>query len=130
MSDHASRVDEIRSGHGEPEGEFEHVLENELNLKEMVDLGIEEMLRRAFLAGSHSRLPEIQDLLSAYDDLLLRHKHGWPLDVPLYDKNFGDDRACECGHPYYRHFDSYDFMAPIGCKYCYGEECQGFKEKK
>jgi hypothetical protein len=35
-----------------------------------------------------------------------------------YDKNFGDDRACRCGHPYYRHFDSYDNMHPVGCKYC------------
>lgn len=35
-----------------------------------------------------------------------------------YDPAFGDDRACLCGHPYYRHFDSYDSMRPIGCKYC------------
>lgn len=35
-----------------------------------------------------------------------------------YDENFGDDRICKCGHPYYRHFDSYDDMKPIGCKYC------------
>ena len=42
-----------------------------------------------------------------------------------YDKNFGDNRLCECRHPYYRHFDSYDNMAAVGCKYC---QCDGFKE--
>lgn len=25
-----------------------------------------------------------------------------------YNPNYGDDRVCKCGHPYYRHFDSYD----------------------
>jgi hypothetical protein len=42
-----------------------------------------------------------------------------------YDKNFGDDRECKCGHPYYRHFDTYDDMVPCGCKYC---GCNDFKE--
>ena len=46
---------------------------------------------------------------------------------PVYDKNFGDDKVCECGHPYYRHFDSYDDMEPVGCKYC---DCDVFREKK
>lgn len=35
-----------------------------------------------------------------------------------YNPNFGDDRECECGHPYYRHFDTYDDMDACGCKYC------------
>lgn len=35
-----------------------------------------------------------------------------------YDPAFGDNRMCSCGHPYHRHFDSYDEMAPVGCKYC------------
>jgi len=35
-----------------------------------------------------------------------------------YNKNYGDDRVCECGHSYYRHFD-------MGCKYC---ACHEFKE--
>ena len=35
-----------------------------------------------------------------------------------YDKAFGDDRVCKCGHPYYRHFDTYEGMRPVGCKYC------------
>jgi hypothetical protein len=37
-----------------------------------------------------------------------------------YDPAFGDDRLCECGHSYYRHFDTYEDMAPVGCKYCHG----------
>lgn len=44
-----------------------------------------------------------------------------------YNPNYGDDRMCVCGHPYYRHFDSYDNMEAVGCKYC---GCQKFIEKK
>lgn len=44
-----------------------------------------------------------------------------------YNPDFGDDKLCECGHTYYRHFDTYDGMAPVGCKYC---GCQEFKLKK
>lgn len=44
-----------------------------------------------------------------------------------YNPDFGDDRLCECGHTYYRHFDSYEGMAPVGCKYC---GCREFKLKK
>lgn len=40
-----------------------------------------------------------------------------------YDSNFGDDVICKCGHPYYRHFDTYENMYPVGCKYC---ECFTF----
>lgn len=59
-----------------------------------------------------------------------------------YDPQFGDDKLCLCGDPYYRHFDTYDDMAPIGCKYCchYGSDtqnelhgnghCTGFKVKE
>lgn len=35
-----------------------------------------------------------------------------------YNPIFGDDRKCICGHRYYRHFDSWDEMATVGCKYC------------
>lgn len=44
-----------------------------------------------------------------------------------YNPKYGDDRECECGHPYYRHFDTYEGMYPCGCKYC---GCGEFKEKK
>ena len=37
-----------------------------------------------------------------------------------------DDVDCECGHPYERHFDSYESMSAVGCKYC---GCCDFKPK-
>jgi len=44
-----------------------------------------------------------------------------------YNPKYGDERLCICGHFYYRHFDSYDDMSPVGCKYCF---CSVFKESK
>jgi hypothetical protein len=41
-----------------------------------------------------------------------------------YNNKFGNDKQCICGHPYYRHFDSYENMDPIGCKYC---DCVDFE---
>ena len=35
-----------------------------------------------------------------------------------YNPNYGDHRLCLCGRPYHRHFDSYDAMRNVGCKYC------------
>ena len=37
---------------------------------------------------------------------------------PKYDPDFGDDKICKCGHPYYRHFDPFENDDPVGCKYC------------
>jgi len=42
---------------------------------------------------------------------------------PKYDQ----DKICRCGHTYDRHFDSYEDMYPVGCKYC---ECHVFMVKK
>jgi len=39
-------------------------------------------------------------------------------ECPVYDESFGNDKLCKCGHTYYRHFDTYEDMSPIGCKYC------------
>lgn len=39
-------------------------------------------------------------------------------DLPQWDKERNQDAECVCGHPYYRHFDTYDDMVGIGCKYC------------
>lgn len=44
----------------------------------------------------------------------------------LYDPNFGDHKTCECGHEYYRHYDTYEDMEHVGCKYC---PCFYFKGK-
>jgi len=44
---------------------------------------------------------------------------GYRVDkVRSYNKRYGDDRLCKCGHPYYRHFDSHEDMLDVGCKYC------------
>lgn len=43
-----------------------------------------------------------------------------------YNPEYGDNRECKCGHVYYRHFDSYEEMEAIGCKYC---RCYEFVEK-
>lgn len=40
-----------------------------------------------------------------------------------YDSSYGDEKLCTCGHAYYRHFDTYDEMRHVGCKYC---ECFTF----
>ena len=39
-----------------------------------------------------------------------------------YNPNYGDNKLCKCGHTYYRHFDSYEGMNPVGCKYCSCDE--------
>ena len=44
-----------------------------------------------------------------------------------YNPEYGDERVCECGHVYYRHFDTYDHMSNVGCKYC---GCQHFRERE
>ncbi len=44
---------------------------------------------------------------------------------PAYKYTFGDDRVCTCTHTYVRHFDTYEAMAPVGCKYC---ECDRYHE--
>ena len=46
-------------------------------------------------------------------------------DIQKYNPKYGDDRICVCGHEYYRHFDTYDNMSAVGCKYC---ECYEFIE--
>ena len=42
-----------------------------------------------------------------------------------YNPRYGDDRICKCGHPYHRHFDIYNNMIVIGCKY---HDCHTFEE--
>jgi hypothetical protein len=46
-------------------------------------------------------------------------------EIRRHNPEYGDDRTCVCGHSYYRHFDTYDGMAAVGCKYC---ECDVFVE--
>jgi len=46
-------------------------------------------------------------------------EYSWNPDYPA-------DDVCICSHPYYRHFDTYENMSPVGCKYCL---CSEFKSK-
>ncbi|MDB4278021.1 hypothetical protein N9917_00165 [Deltaproteobacteria bacterium] len=50
-----------------------------------------------------------------------------PEEKRAYNPEYGSDRLCGCGHVYYRHFDTYEGMEPVGCKYC---QCYEFKEAK
>lgn len=34
----------------------------------------------------------------------------------VYNPEYGDDRICECGHRYDRHF--FEETENVGCKYC------------
>lgn len=45
--------------------------------------------------------------------------------IRSYNSKYGRDRICMCGHPYYRHFDTYEDMMAVGCKYCH---CHNFEE--
>ncbi len=45
----------------------------------------------------------------------------------VFNPDFDQDKKCECGHPYHRHFDGYEDNAAVGCKYC--GDCPTFKEK-
>lgn len=47
--------------------------------------------------------------------------------VRKYNPEYGDEKICKCGHPYHRHFDSYEEMSDVGCKYC---GCFYFEESK
>jgi len=43
-----------------------------------------------------------------------------------YNPKYGDSKICVCGHTYERHFDGYEDMSDVGCKYC---QCHTFKLK-
>lgn len=36
----------------------------------------------------------------------------------IWNPDYDPNAICVCGHPYERHFDSYDYMSNVGCKYC------------
>ena len=73
------------------------------------------MLVEAF----ENKLPETDKTKSPYIvDISVRKKY-------KYNPEFGDDKVCKCGHSYYRHFDSYEKMDNVGCKYC---QCHNFEE--
>jgi O-acetyl-ADP-ribose deacetylase (regulator of RNase III) len=50
-------------------------------------------------------------------------EYGKPYRDIEFNPKYVDKYGCKCGHPYERHFDSYEDNAPVGCKYCI---CQDF----
>jgi hypothetical protein len=61
------------------------------------------------------------ELLGSTDDPYLIEER--TLRIRHYNPAYGDERKCACGHSYYRHFDTYEEMEAVGCKYC---ECIRF----
>ena len=45
----------------------------------------------------------------------------------LYNPAYGDQKLCECGHKYVKHFDPYEDWHAVGCKFCV---CDHFKPIK
>jgi len=55
--------------------------------------------------------------------VILHHAIGIQLDR-MWKPGHDQEALCLfCEHMYYRHFDSYEDMEPIGCKYC---DCEVF----
>lgn len=67
-----------------------------------------------------------EDMIECLEGVRVANAHLTGDHRYAYSKTFGDKRVCVCGHPYYRHFDTYDRMAHVGCKYC---ECFTFQER-
>lgn len=70
---------------------------------------------------------DTKDILGAYAELKCKLGMGSETETLafVYDPSHGDNNLCECGHTYVRHFDPYEDMAPVGCKYCM---CEGYKK--
>jgi hypothetical protein len=77
-----------------------------------------------FTKEEAEKLRDIVKDIPSNEMILLTHALTVQLER-LWDENRDQDAPCLCGHSYYRHFDSWDGMEPIGCKYC---ECWTFKE--
>lgn len=57
-------------------------------------------------------------MIKLYDEIEFKIRRLW-------DAGHDQNALCKCEHPYYRHFDSWENMWPVGCKYC---ECSTFEE--
>jgi hypothetical protein len=77
---------------------------------------------------------DLESLLKLIESVA--YYEGFISDALEYEETFGDNKTCECGCPYYRHFDTYSNMDAVGCKYCYHGDhygdncCAGFRERK
>lgn len=95
--------------------EFKKALES-VKAKSIVLIPDEIETSEQFIEWIHSD-KEIKAEQPYLEETVIYHK---------YNPNYGDKRVCECGHDYYRHFDTYDNMEPCGCKYC---SCDRFVEE-
>jgi len=73
---------------------------------------------------------EISEALRAFAPIERGSNHPYLVEYKIetirsYNPEYGGNRICKCGHPYDRHFDSYNGMEDIGCKYC---RCRDFEE--
>jgi hypothetical protein len=100
---------------------FEYSDEAKKNLQQRAQDAGEELDKRAAADGGLKK--RLDALFKEENDLNQKL-------ASTYDGSYGDALPCECDHPYYRHFDSYDAMEPVGCKYCNLDECPGFRAKK
>lgn len=84
------------------------ILATDGEMNKIVDMTIKHYEQEAVLAYKIST------------EYILRYaKNPEKTDVStVYSPGYGDDNICTCGHPYYRHFDTYEDMRNIGCKYC------------
>lgn len=93
-------------------------------------MNIKTIAKNWLLNNGYSELDNnFQDRLESLSETIYQvysHEGFASYDDIEYDPNFGDDKICGCGHKYYRHFDSYDNMAPLRCKYC---GCYEFNDK-
>jgi hypothetical protein len=105
-------------------------------------MNIEKLAKQWLIEHEHyeyepSFADDLDSLVALLVDVLDTERQGNYIgDDPEYDPGYGDNRKCECTHSYYRHFDTYDGMAPVGCKYCFHDDsnygaghCAGFKEQ-
>lgn len=63
------------------------------------------------------------DVFVAYSQGLLVERTESPYilrtrSMEIHNPEFPEGAICNCGHKYYRHFDTHDDMLPVGCKYC------------
>lgn len=74
---------------------------------------------KALIAEFENKQPTQEKVNGAYIEVIsVKRKY-------KYNPAFGDDKLCKCGHSYYRHFDTYEKMDNVGCKYC---GCHHFEE--
>lgn len=70
----------------------------------------------------------LKEMVKNYNQLSKDEPYLYNIDIellPVYNRHYGDERKCKCGHTYERHFDSWDDMVACGCKYC---DCETFEE--